>query len=391
MIPLSTAHHLREYLYSRREEMIELLQQLVLIESPSVVPHTQEQVFRILQQAYQRRGYRVRRIQGHTTGGQFLAIPKEHQKHQPIQLLLGHSDTVWPLGSLEKMPLSMRQGKLYGPGSYDMKAGLVFMVFAIEALTAKDLNPKVAPIVFINSDEEIGSFESQHYIKRLAQKVDRAFVLEPSFGREGKLKTRRKGLGEYIIHIKGKASHAGLAPEKGVSAILELSYLVQKLFALNDPQKGITVNVGTIDGGIRPNVVAPESKAVVDVRVLTSEDAQYTDNLIRQLEPTLAGIEMVIEGGFDRPPMEKTPGNEKLWQLAQQAGWELGLDIDEATAGGGSDGNFTSLYTPTLDGMGAIGDEAHAPGEFIYLDSIIDRTALLSRLLLEPPLNLSHT
>jgi glutamate carboxypeptidase len=381
-----TAHKLRDYLHSRQLEMLDLLQSLVSVESPSNVPQTQAQIFNILESAYRKRGYRIRRIRGHTTGGQFLAIPCDRNPQQPIQLLLGHSDTVWPLGTLNKMPLVIRQGKLYGPGSYDMKAGLMFMLFAIEALQANEIKPPVAPVVFINSDEEIGSFESKNQILRLAKLADRAFVIEPSYGVEGKLKTRRKGVGEFTIHVIGKASHAGLAPEKGISAILELSYLVQNLFALNDPQRGVTVNVGNIDGGIRPNVVAPESKAIVDVRVLHQEDAERIETAIRTLKPTLPGIELIIEGGFERPPMEKTPGNEKLWQFAQQAARELGLEIDEATAGGGSDGNYTSIYTPTLDGMGAVGDDAHALGECVDLEPMTERVALLSRLLLEAPM-----
>ncbi|WP_013324454.1 M20 family metallopeptidase [Gloeothece verrucosa] len=381
------AHQLRDYLHTRQGEMTELLQQLVRLESPSVEPHSQQPVFDLLEKTYHQLGYRVRRIRGQTTGGQLLAIPRHHSKPQPLQLLLGHSDTVWPLGTLEKMPLQVRQGKLYGPGSYDMKAGLVFMLFAIEALIASDLKPTVAPIVFINSDEEIGSFESKNRIQRLAMRVERTWVMEPSYGSEGKLKTRRKGIGEFMIRVKGQAAHSGLAPEKGISAILELSYLIQKLFALNNPQRGITVNVGLIDGGIRPNVIAPASKAVVDVRILHPEDAEYIEQAIRHLEPTVPGIELIIEGGFDRLPMEKTPGNEKLWQLAQQAALELGFEIDEVTAGGVSDGNFTSIYSPTLDGLGAVGDEAHSLGEFVDLKSMVDRTALLSRLLWEKTLN----
>lgn len=389
MMVATTAQKLRDYLHLRRGEMQDLLQHLVSIESPSNIAATQQELFQVLADAYSRRGYRVRRIPGKTSGGQFLAIPRDRYPQQPIQLLLGHSDTVWPLGSLKRMPLEIRAGKLYGPGSYDMKAGLMFMLFAIEALQAKEIKPTVAPVVFINSDEEIGSFESKNQILRLAKIADRTFVMEPSYGVEGKLKTRRKGIGEFTIHIIGKASHAGLAPEKGISAILELSYLVQKLFALNNPERGVTVNVGNIDGGIRPNVVAPQSKAVVDVRVLHQEDAERVETAIRTIKPTLPGIQLVVEGGFERPPMEKTSGNEKLWRFAQQAASELGLEIDEATAGGGSDGNFTSLYTPTLDGMGAVGDDAHAPGECVDLEQMVERVALLSRLLLEEPIKVN--
>ncbi len=389
-----TTRQLLDYLHSRQTEMRTLLEELVLAESPSTVPASQQQVLALLQKALEARTYRVRRIRGRQTGGHLLAVPNIRRKRdlgdrshsQPIQLLLGHSDTVWPLGTLEKMPLFLRQGKMYGPGIYDMKAGLVQIVFALEALAACGLSPHVAPVILINSDEEIGSYESTPQIRRLAKTAERAFVMEPSLGPMGKLKTRRKGVGEFTIRILGQASHAGLEPEKGASAILELSFVVQKLFQLNDPQQGITVNVGTIDGGIRPNVVAPESQAVVDVRVLHLEDVPRIEETILGLQPTTPNTQLIVEGKIERPPMAKTPGNQKLWQLAQQAASELEINIEEGTAGGSSDGNLTSLYTPTLDGLGAVGDAAHAPGEFVYLDRMVERSALLARLLLAPTL-----
>ena len=389
-----TARQLLDYLHSRQAEMSSLLEELVLAESPSTVPAAQQEVLALLQKALEQRAYRVRRIRGRQTGGHLLAVPSTRRRPilgdryqpQPIQLLLGHSDTVWPLGTLEKMPLSLRQGKMYGPGIYDMKAGLVQIVFALEALAAHGFSPQVAPVILINSDEEIGSYESTPQIRRLAKTAERAFVMEPSLGPTGKLKTRRKGVGEFTVRILGQAAHAGLEPEKGASAILELSFVVQKLFQLNDPQRGITVNVGTIDGGIRPNVVAPESKAIADVRVLHPEDVPRIEAAILGLQPTTPDTQLIVEGKIERPPMEKTPGNQKLWQLAQQAASELGIEIEEGTAGGSSDGNLTSLYTPTLDGLGAVGDAAHAPGEFIYFDQMVERAALLARLLLAPPL-----
>ncbi len=385
-MPAKTARRLLDYLHRRQAEMTGLLERLVMAESPSVVPAAQREVLALLQEALEQRQYRVRLIPGRQTGGHLLAIPSDRQRHQPIQLLLGHCDTVWPLGTLEKMPLSLGQGKMYGPGTYDMKAGLVLSIFALEAIRANELAPDVAPVIFINSDEEIGSDESTVHIQRLARVADRVFVMEPSLEPGGKLKTKRKGVGQFTIRVMGRAAHAGLDPEKGASAILELSLVIQQLFQLNDPQRGITVNVGTIDGGIRPNVVAPESRAIVDVRVLHEKDARWIEEKILGLQPTTPGTQLIIEGSVGRPPMEKTPGNQKLWQRAQQAASELGIEIEEGTAGGGSDGNTTSLYAPTLDGMGAVGDGAHAPGEFVYLDQMVERSALLSRLLLDPQL-----
>ncbi|GAB4539846.1 MAG: M20 family metallopeptidase [Pleurocapsa sp.] len=361
--------------------MTALLTQLVIAESPSLVPAAQKPVLTILQQELRQRGYRVRHLPGQKTGGHLLAIDRDRRSQQPYQLLLGHCDTVWSLGTLEQMPLRIEGGKLFGPGAYDMKAGLVLTLFALEAIAALELSPEVSPILFVNSDEEIGSIESTPYIERLAQKADRALVMEPSLGLQGKIKTQRKGVGRFVIRVIGQAAHAGLNPEKGISAILELTFIVQQLFALNDAQRGITVNVGTIDGGLRPNVIAPEAKAVVDVRVLNPDDARQVETAIRALKPTTAGSQIAIEGRFGRPPMVKTPGNEQLWLLAQHIGSELGMELTESTAGGGSDGNTTSLYTPTLDGLGAVGDNAHAIGEYVDLGQMVDRAALLAGLI----------
>jgi glutamate carboxypeptidase len=284
------------------------------------------------------------------------------------------------------MPLVLKQGKLYGPGTYDMKAGLVITLFALEALQALEISPLLPPVWLVNSDEEIGSEESTPQIQRLAKRADRVLVMEPSLGPMGQLKTQRRGVGQFMIRVLGRAAHAGLEPEKGASAILELSFVIQQLFALNDPQRGISVNVGTIDGGIGSNVIAPESTAVVDVRVLHKADVPRIETAILNLRPTTPNTQLLIEGRIDRLPMEKTPGNRQLWQRAQQAAAELGMAIDEGTAGGSSDGNTTSLFAPTLDGLGAVGENAHAPGECVYLDQLVERSALLARLLIDPPL-----
>jgi glutamate carboxypeptidase len=301
-------------------------------------------------------------------------------------LLLGHADTVWPVGTLNDMPLEIGEGIMRGPGVYDMKAGLVQILYALRALHDLRLQPSVTPLVFINSDEEIGSGESTPHIRRLARMANRAFVFEPSLGMDGKLKTARKGVGRFTVVVKGKAAHAGLDPGAGASAILELSYVIQKLFALNDPQKGITVNVGMIDGGLRPNVIAPESRAMVDVRMLTREDARYIEEQIRALQPVSPNITLEIDGRISRVPMEHTPRNRALWETAKQLGREIGLDLADGVAGGASDGNTTSLWTATLDGLGAVGDGAHARHEFIYFDKLVERGALLALLLLAPPL-----
>jgi glutamate carboxypeptidase len=385
MDQVSTQEILR-YLRDRLPEMIALLRQLVLAESPSTVPEAQKTVLTLLANALGRLNYTVRHIPGRQTGGHLYAWPSQRVRQRPTQLLLGHCDTVWPLGTLKEMPLEVGEGVMRGPGVYDMKAGLVQMLYALQALQALHLEPSVTPLVFINSDEEIGSSESTLYIRRLARIVDRAFVLEPSLNVDGKLKTGRKGVGRFTIVVKGKAAHAGLNPDQGASAILELSYVIQKLFALNDPDRGISVNVGVIEGGLRPNVVAPESRAMVDVRMLTHEDAQRVEESIRNLQPVTQGVTLEIKGGIGRPAMEQTPRNRALWEVAKGLGREIGLDLAAGVAGGASDGNTTSLYTATLDGLGAVGDGAHARHEFVYLDKMVERGALLALLLLAPPL-----
>jgi len=216
----------------------------------------------------------------------------------------------------------------------------------------------------------------------LARRVERVFVLEPSLGPEGRLKTARKGVGRYTITITGRAAHAGLDPGAGASAILELAVVVQKLFALNDADRGITVNVGTIDGGLQPNVVAPRSRAVVDVRTRTLADAGTIDAAIRSLTPSTPGTRIEVEGGTGRPPLEPTPRNRELWLLACEAAGALGITMDQGLAGGGSDGSTTSQITATLDGLGAVGDGAHAAHECLVVSRTLERAALLAMLLM---------
>ena len=263
-----------------------------------------------------------------------------------------------------------------------MKAGIIQILFSLRAIKALQLDLAVTPIILINTDEEIGSHESTPIIKRLSKLVHRAFVLEPPLGVEGHLKTARKGIGRFTITVKGKAAHAGLDPEKGVNAIVELSHQVQQLYAMNDFDKGITVNVGLIEGGYASNVIAAESKATIDVRVYNIEDGAYITDRIHQLKPMLDNVELRIEGRIGRPPMTQTSRNKHLWENAEANGKLIGLNLEQATAGGGSDGNTTSLYTATLDGLGTPGDGAHATHEFIFSDKLIERTALLTLLML---------
>lgn len=377
------------WLRERTGEITALLERLVAAESPSLTPEAHREAFEILAGELDELGFELERVPGIEVGNHLLARPrprewKEARADGQTQLLLGHVDTVWPLGTIERMPLRTEEGRLHGPGAFDMKGGLAQMLFALRALRERDLAPLLAPTVFINSDEEIGSVESRPHIERLAGEAARAFVLEPSFGPSGSLKTARKGIGQFTISVKGVASHAGLDPASGASAILELSQQVQRLFELSDLERGTTVNVGRIDGGLRPNVVAPAAKAVADVRVTSPDEAARIEAAIRALEPVSEATSLEIEGGFDRPPLAPTPRNRALWERAQAIADGLGIPLQEAAVGGASDGNFTSMHTATLDGLGAVGDGAHAEHEHVLVDRLPERAALLAMLLREP-------
>jgi glutamate carboxypeptidase len=376
-----------DYLAGRADELVDLLERMTTAESPSDVPDAQYEIREIIAGELETRGYAVKRVPGRKSGGMLHARPAKRPAGCPAQMILGHYDTVWPLGTLADMPFERDGDVVKGPGVYDMKGGVAQALLALDAIQHFGHTPEVTPHLFFNSDEEIGSRESRRYIEKLAPGMNRVFVLEPSLGHCGKLKTARKGIGRFTVSVYGEAAHAGLDPGAGASAILELSHVIQELFSLNDFDRGITVNVGTIDGGLRPNVVAPHSEAVVDVRVETQEDADHIEKAIRGLKPITPGTSIEVEGLFGRPAMERTSANRGLWRLACRLGDELGIELQEGTAGGGSDGNFTSLYTATLDGMGAVGDGAHARHEHLRLQPTLERTALLALLLLAPSLD----
>lgn len=366
--------------------MVAHLVALAEMESPSSDAASQGPVLDHVEAELEARGFRVLRRPGTRTGGLLVAARSDVLHGRPVsfQLVIGHVDTVWPRGTLESRPVVRDGDMLRGPGTYDMKAGLVQLLTALDLLAADGLTPSVAPVVLVNSDEEIGSRESTAAIQALAEHCDRAMVLEPSLGPRGALKTARKGLGRYTVTVHGKAAHAGLDPTAGASAILELSTVIQSLFALNDPDRGVTVNVGMVSGGIQPNVIAPESSAVIDVRVLTTPDAEQVDAAIRGLTATTPGTSLSIDGGMGRPPLERTGRNASLYEQATHLADAMGMDLPEATAGGGSDGNTASQLAPTLDGLGAVGDGAHAEHEYVSIPGWVERTALLSGLLMLP-------
>jgi len=372
------------YLQQRHADMTELLQRLVLIESSSDDPAGVGRMLAILAAELKSSGMSVRRLPGRASGGLLYARQFKGSAISPFQLLIGHCDTVWPVGILSTMPVRRESGNLFGPGAFDMKAGLVQLIYALRTLRELSLTAPASCKVVINSDEEIGSPESTPLICNLAQRAERAFILEPAFGKSGKLKTARKAVGSFTMTIRGRASHAGVNPEEGVSAVLELSHQIQRLFALNDAERGITVNVGTIAGGTRPNVIAADVRASIDVRVRTLEDAKAVESAIRSLTPVNPNTTLHVDGGLDHPPMERSERNQALWRLAQESGRRLGLELEDAAVGGASDGNTTSQYTATLDGLGAVGDGAHAAHENVELFRLVERAALLVLLLMAP-------
>ncbi len=373
-----------EYVRGQDGYLIDLLKHLVDAESPSAHPSSHGPTRHAFIGALKQLGLYVREV-GPPGGPRHIYARSENRdRHGRTQLLVGHYDTVWPVGTLAERPFSVDGNIIRGPGVFDMKGGLVQIALALKTIRHLKLEVANTPLIFVNADEEIGSRTSTRYIRWLARHADRSFILEPSMGEAGKIKTERKGIGKFTVTVFGKAAHAGLDPESGTSAILELSHVIQKLFAMNDADKGISVNVGTVDGGIQPNVVAPHSTAVVDVRVPTIDDGRQIQERIFAIKPEVPGIRLRVEGGIGRPSMEATPRNRALWKQAQSIGGELGLELQQAMAGGGSDGNTTSQYTATLDGLGPVGGGAHAKHEFLYIDKTLERTALLTMLMLAP-------
>jgi glutamate carboxypeptidase len=382
---------LRDFLAERRDDIAGLLIELADLESPSLVPESQHPIQELVTRRLEAIGFVGRIFPGERTGGHLYLSRKDAghaTKGATVQLLLGHTDTVWPIGTVRDMPVEWDKGEdvIRGPGVFDMKAGIVQMVFALEALSELGLKPTVAPSIFLNSDEEIGSTESQGHVEQVAQASDRVLVLEPALGPEGLIKTTRRGVARFNIRVVGRASHSGVAPGEGASAIQEMTHVIQNLHALTDPERGITVNVGRVSGGTAVNVVAAECCASVDVRVRTQADGRRVKEVIQGLEPTTPGTRLEVDVSLDRGPMEATPRNRILWEGVRGCGKRLGLELEHAESGGASDGNTTSLYTATVDGLGAVGDGAHARHEHVRVSSLPERTALLALILMMPQL-----
>jgi glutamate carboxypeptidase len=382
----SEAQRRLSYFSDRRDEIVSTIRELVEIESPSDNKAAVDRIAEAVAQKFSQLGGEVRIHQAKDFGNH-LQVNFAGKSAQPV-LLLGHYDTVYPLGTLATMPCRVNDDKLTGPGVLDMKSGIALMLHALAAL--QDWHRKVdghgglpRPVtVLLVSDEEVGSDSSRAITESLAKKAAAVLVLEPSYGFQGAVKTARKGVGEYRVKVTGKASHVGLDFQKGVNAILELSRQIQKISSFTEIKKGVTVSVGTVSGGSRTNVIPAEAAAQVDVRIARMKDASGIDKKMRRLRPFNRKCKLEITGGINRPPMERTAGVAALYALAKAIARDLGWKLGEAAVGGGSDGNFTAgLGIPTLDGLGAVGDEAHAPHEHILISELPRRAALLASLI----------
>ncbi len=377
------------YLRGRQKAIVETIRTFVECESPSDDPAAVGRFVELVAD----RASAFARVKTYPGGrfGKHLTCEIKRQGRPRVKdlvigqiLALGHSDTVWPMGTLRSMPFRQEKGRLWGPGVLDMKAGIAFFLFAVEALRELEIPARSKVLLQLNSDEEVGSLSSRPLTEKNASASKAVLVLEPGTGLEGKLKTARKGVGDFTIRVTGQASHAGVDFQAGASAVLELARQIERIAGFTNLTRGITVNPGVIAGGTRSNVVAAEAHVVVDIRVVRLKDAAGLEKRFRRLKPFDPRCKIEVTGGLNRPPMERSAGIARLFRTAERLAAGLGVKVEESSTGGGSDGNFTAaLGAPTLDGLGGVGEGAHAPNESILVNRIADRTALIARLLAE--------
>ena len=370
------------YFQERRDQMVQTIRQLVEIESPSDNNDGVDRLGKLLAGRFEGLGGHAKFHRVQKFGDHLQVDFAGTGRGKPV-LLLGHLDTVYPLGTLATMPSRVASGRLWGPGTFDMKSGIALMLHAIEALRAwhQDVLPRPVTVLLV-SDEEVGSDTSRRITENLARQSAAVLVLEPCQGPKGAVKTARKGIGEYVLKVTGKAAHSGLDFEKGQSAILELARQIVAIQKLIDLKRGLTLNVGTVQGGTRVNVIPAEASAVLDVRVARKQDAAGIDRKLRSLKPFNRQCKLEISGGMNRPPMERTSSVAALYKKAAEIAKQMGWKLEEAAVGGGSDGNFTAgLGIPTLDGLGGVGEGAHATHESILISELPKRAALLAELI----------
>ena len=373
---------LLQLLKPRLPQMLATLRRFVTAESPSLEKVAADRCCAIIAEAWNEHGARVERIaQKHR--GDLLRITYASKEPRPKGqlLVLGHYDTVYSTGTLARMPFRVAGGKAYGPGTFDMKAGIVQALFALEALHQSEISLPKRLVFLWTSDEEIGSEAARKFFETEARRSDAVFVLEPSFGPRGLLKTARKGVGEAELIVHGRASHAGLAPEQGINAIYELARQLARIEKWSGLRRGVTINAGVIEGGTRTNVIPERARAVLDLRALRVSDMRSLERRLHAVRPLHRGARLEISGGFGRPPLERRM-SATLFARAKSLAKQMNLTLGECTAGGGSDGNFTAaLGIPTLDGLGAVGDGAHSSREHILINAMPQRAALLAALL----------
>ncbi len=382
VVPSSVGPDRLRYFEERQDQIVETIRALVEIESPSDNKPAVDRIAAVLAQKFEALGGRTR-LHRSADFGDSLQIDFDGDRLAPAKrkpvLLLGHYDTVYPLGTLVNMPCKIEDGRLLGPGVLDMKSGIALMLHAVAALQAWHGGLPRPVTVFLVSDEEVGSRSSRKITEALARESAGVLVLEPAAGLRGSVKTARKGVGEYTLRVKGVAAHAGLDPGKGHSAILELARQIAVISKLNNLRAGLSVNAGVIEGGTRTNVVAAEASVGIDVRIKRAKQASGLDRKFRSLQPFDKHCRLEISGGINRLPMERTAGVVALYKKAQEIASHVEWELEEAAVGGGSDGNFTAgIGIPTLDGLGGVGEGAHALHEFIVISELPRRVLLLA-------------
>jgi len=376
----SPAEQLRHF-RKQQTQIVETIQQLVEIESPSDVKASVDRLGAVLASSFDDIGGKVSVHPAEKAGNQLQVDFKvaASNKQKPV-LLLGHMDTVYPIGTISKMPCRVTKGRVWGPGVLDMKSGIALALHVMDALSKWTLSRPVT--LLLVSDEEVGSTSSRAITERLAKGTSGVLVLEPAYGLQGAVKTARKGVADYTIKVTGKAAHSGLDFEEGQSAVLELAKQICEISELVDLKRGITLNVGKVSGGTRVNVVPAEATLLLDLRVATPKDGVRVERKLLGLKPFNRKCKVEVSGGFNRPPMERTAGVASLYGRAREIAAELGLNLKEAAVGGGSDGNFTAaLGIPTLDGLGGVGEGAHADHESVVIAELPRRAALLAGLI----------
>jgi glutamate carboxypeptidase len=362
--------------------MVESLRQMVELESPSDDKSAVDRLGEFLAEQLAAAGGRPTFHRQRERGNHLqVDFPGGDDRRRPV-MLLGHFDTVWAIGTLAKMPWRVENGRAWGPGSYDMKSGITLMLHALAALRVVRGELPRPVTVLLNTDEEVGSNSSRTIIERLARESAAVMIMEPSAGLKGAVKTARKGVGEYCLKVTGIPAHAGISPTEGASAVVELAHQIVKVSGFTDLKRGISVNAGVVEGGTRSNVVAAEASALVDVRIARVRDAAYVDKKLHALRPANKKCRLQLTGKINRQPMERTNGVAALYAKAREAAAGLNWKLEEASTGGASDGNFTAaLGVPTLDGLGGVGEGAHAFNESVIIEELPRRAALIAMLI----------